>query len=730
MPYFYIINKSYTILLVSLFAFLTVTLQAKSPVAVPPTLDSLQLVMTQPSVLNDDRQSTLAESGFFTNPAFFACPTPLNPYTSFITPSSVQLNWSSPSGNVVDHYEIQYRAVDSGICTGNVTQSSNPWINWPETTTGNALSLTGLPSNTCYQWQVRSICATAEAGSYTQPVAFKTLNCNSPTNLIAVGFSGSANLQWTTPTLGSIYELQWRQQGNPAWNTIGNLAGDPVPSSPNQIKYTLTGLNSSTAYEYQVRLVCSASSSSAYTSPFNFTTTSCSPPTSGGITTRTATTANLFWSPGGAANYTLRWRPQGSTNWITINNIASSNFILSGLTPSTAYEFQVQAICSEVTSSTFSSSFTFNTLGCSAPGLFQALVTPTTARLEWTASASTYTIQYRAMPAGSCTSNATGPSNPFITISANQPSNNFILTGLTAGTCYQWLIISACGSNTYTSTTGYFTTGCAQAPTGTNTTFITGTTAQLNWNDLGSGVQYEVQWRVNTNNNLTGNDGCINNTTSTANPWTTISNVSSNSAVLTGLNLSTCYQWRVRVICDGSIFSNILAFRTTSTPPTCPSITQQPPSTGAVKAGGSISTYLIATGTPPLLYQWYKGGTAAGNLISNQTSATLTFTNAQLSDASTYYCLITNDCGNLVSNGFTLTVNPDTCPGGFYTVQNGPWGNTSTWSCGQIPTSTDAVEIRHIINIPANYTGLTSNITYTNSGKIVFAETGKVKIGP
>ncbi|GAB3691712.1 hypothetical protein GCM10027592_09950 [Spirosoma flavus] len=257
---------------------------------------------------------------------------------------------------------------------------------------------------------------------------------------------------------------------------------------------------------------------------------------------------------------------------------------------------------------------------------------------------------------------------------------------------------------------------------------ILGTSAQLNWNSLGSGVQYEVQWRANANNNSTGDGSCVSNTTSTDNPWTTISNISTNSVTLTGLNISTCYQWKVRVLCTGSNFSNITVFRTTDCIPVA--LTQQPATSATAVAGTTATASVVATGSS-LTYQWYKDGTAPGNIVAGQTSATLTLTNVQFSQAGTYYVQVSNGCSSSVSTGFTLVVTTSGgCVGGFYTVQNGPWSTPATWSCGQVPTSADAVEIRHIVSIPDNYTGLTQKITYTNGGKIVVPTTGKVRVGP
>jgi len=67
---------------------------------------------------------------------------------------------------------------------------------------------------------------------------------------------------------------------------------------------------------------------------------------------------------------------------------------------------------------------------------------------------------------------------------------------------------------------------------------------------------------------------------------------------------------------------------------------------------------VVATGTGPITYQWYKNGGA----IPGATSPTLTFSNAQLSDNGTYFVRVTGPGANntVDSTHVTVTVNQDT----------------------------------------------------------------------
>jgi hypothetical protein len=85
-----------------------------------------------------------------------------------------------------------------------------------------------------------------------------------------------------------------------------------------------------------------------------------------------------------------------------------------------------------------------------------------------------------------------------------------------------------------------------------------------------------------------------------------------------------------------------------------PMITVQPQSRTVI-AGFPAIFSVTASGSPPLTYQWRKGGSN----LPGQTSATLTINNAQDSDEGTYDVVVTG-AGNVsvTSNPATLTVEP------------------------------------------------------------------------
>lgn len=96
---------------------------------------------------------------------------------------------------------------------------------------------------------------------------------------------------------------------------------------------------------------------------------------------------------------------------------------------------------------------------------------------------------------------------------------------------------------------------------------------------------------------------------------------------------------------------------------TSPLITTQPTSR-TVDEGESVSFAVAASGSGPLSYQWQRNGqnVTNGSGTSGATSAVLMINPALASHAGTYRCIITNSCGDVTSQGATLTVNTCTAP--------------------------------------------------------------------
>ncbi|HXJ55386.1 MAG TPA: immunoglobulin domain-containing protein [Verrucomicrobiae bacterium] len=85
-----------------------------------------------------------------------------------------------------------------------------------------------------------------------------------------------------------------------------------------------------------------------------------------------------------------------------------------------------------------------------------------------------------------------------------------------------------------------------------------------------------------------------------------------------------------------------------------PTISQQPVGRTVVQ-GAAADFSVIATGDPPLTYQWFFG-TAPGTIIVGATNPTFSITNAQAAEAGDYRAVVSNSSGSVTSLVATLRV--------------------------------------------------------------------------
>lgn len=262
------------------------------------------------------------------------CTMPGSLASSNVTTTSATVSWSAQVA--ANGYTVRYRIVGSSTWT---TQS----------VAGTSTNLTGLSSNSTYEFQVRSEC-TSGSSDYSALSQFTTLTpCLVPSGLSASNITlNSATVSWSSAGGASGYDVRYRGTGTSTWTNIA-VSGTSL---------NLAGLQSGTTYEFQVRSQCGATNSN-YSGSGNFTTqTACAVP--GGLSSSNIaqTTATVSWSGvTGANSYDLQLRIAGSGSAWTVNNITGTSANYTGLQAATQYEFQVRSICSNGTSAYSSSAF-------------------------------------------------------------------------------------------------------------------------------------------------------------------------------------------------------------------------------------------------------------------------------------------------------------------------------------------------------------------------------------
>lgn len=168
----------------------------------------------------------------------------------------------------------------------------------------------------------------------------------------------SARPDWAAVSGALSYNVEYRIRN------VGASYSAPINTTNKYI--VLTNLQPSTNYEFIVQTVCSsglsAFSSSGWFTTLAGSTTTCGPPSSLTISSITNTSSSLNWpTVSSATGYIVRYKTISSSTWITASSSDNSE-TLTGLQLGTAYECQVQSICS-AGSSSFSVSYNFTTTG-------------------------------------------------------------------------------------------------------------------------------------------------------------------------------------------------------------------------------------------------------------------------------------------------------------------------------------------------------------------------------
>ena len=432
--------------------------------------------------------------------------------------------------------------------------------------------------------------------------------CPPPYSLFSynITFNG-ANLYGYSSGAPQSFEFDYRLKGTTNWTTVANATND----------YRLTGLATSTGYEWRMRQNCGSGVLSVNTATQSFTTSACTAPTTTSTTAGNITNdkADLYWTAIGAT-YELDYQPQGAANWTTVA-ITTNYYSLTGLTNNTVYTYRLRSNCSGTLSAN-STPQSFTT-GCQIPA------SPTTsgvlaysALLSWTSTntgtnaGASYEIDYRMQGTANWTT-VTAPATPY----------NYKLTGLSNNTAYEWRMRSNCGGGTLSGNTATqsFTTVC-NAPTYLyiGSPGVSYNSAQLAWSGGSLDATYEIDYRVQNTTN-----------------WTTVASPSTNSYfLLTGLTNNTAYEWRVRSNCGGALSA--------STPVQSFTTVCKVPTAVTVKTNSFAATVTWNTSGNDVQYglQW-RQGTGSWTTIPNITRTQYVLTG--LSNAGAYQVQLQSVCG-------------------------------------------------------------------------------------
>ncbi len=229
-----------------------------------------------------------------------------------------------------------------------------------------------------------------------------TSDCASPSSLTVSNFinGNSVNLSWPATVVGNTYEIQY--------GTTGFVLGTGTSLVVTTANTTITGLVSTTNYQFYIRTICASNLYSSWVGPVATGSTAivCFIPSNlnavRSLTTPTQVTVN--WAANGdETSWQIQYGAAGFTlgSGTTVTSQTTTKTINSLLTTS-GYDFYVRSNCSATETSDWAGPISVASVTgtiCSAPTSLSAVRNPTLttqATLNWTAGGAetSWEIQY------------------------------------------------------------------------------------------------------------------------------------------------------------------------------------------------------------------------------------------------------------------------------------------------------------------------------------------------
>ena len=533
------------------------------------------------------------------NPAGPAKPTGL---TATAGNRVVTLRWTNPNNSDITGW--QYRQG-----TGDPL-SWGSWTNFAGSFTDATLTrvITGLTNGTEYSFEIRAVAGTVE-GTASDPVSGTPIRPPArPTGLTATtgDASGEVDLNWTDPGDDTITSYDYRIRSGSAWNTF------PIPGSDaDTTSHTVTGLTDGTEYTFQifakVGSVFSPSSASATATPM-------APPP--------AKPTGLTAAPGpGSGQVTLRWTDPGDSRitrwqwdnwrgtpgvwggWRNMGGAAGrTSFTRGGLDNGTQYGWRIRACAGSACGA--ASDAATATPAANPPPLKPTGLTATAGpgggqvTLSWDdpkdSRITHWQWRYRAR-------GGSWPPAWSQLPAATVPDFNFISSGLTNGTAYEFQIRAVAGSvrGPASDTVSATPTAPPAKPTGLAAE-AGDRRVELSWDDPSNSAITKYQYRRGTGDPVTWGE------------WTDSSNsrADTTSIILSGgLANGTEYSFQIRAVA-GTLTG--AASDTVTATPMAPSAQFRTASTQVTEQDilGSIFLDIAPAPSAPITLAYTVAGTA------------------------------------------------------------------------------------------------------------------------
>lgn len=139
---------------------------------------------------------------------------------------------------------------------------------------------------------------------------------------------------WFIDGFATLYEMQWREVGDPMWNTVTTI-----------FDVVISGLPTQQNFEWRVRAKHCSGNYTDWTPTMNFTTTNCGNPEVSYLTL-VGNIALVAWTPVPTRiKYLFRHRQLPNGNWVNGLPQTTTNTRLLGINPNLNYELQLATQC-------------------------------------------------------------------------------------------------------------------------------------------------------------------------------------------------------------------------------------------------------------------------------------------------------------------------------------------------------------------------------------------------
>ena len=276
-----------------------------------------------------------------------ACPDVTDLYADNVTSNSVTLHWDNDPMAQSWIIEYGFQGFDQG--TGTMATSST-----------NSYTVSGLLDDMDYDFLVRAVCGdnwqSEGVASVTATTQAGTVTCDAPIGVSAVVAGNAATVSWMSGAGNISFQIEYgtRDFAHGAGTTITTNASPAM----------LSGLNYETEYDVYVKAYCGGDAYSAWSTVASFTTEpegsqDCDPVTDLAASNVTENSALISWTPDTTGD---EWEVVLTyAAGVTVSEASTTErqYLLNGLTPSTAYIAKVRTVCGDGQYSTFvSTSFT------------------------------------------------------------------------------------------------------------------------------------------------------------------------------------------------------------------------------------------------------------------------------------------------------------------------------------------------------------------------------------